>query len=214
MDHVLSELFTRSSVKCQDASQWPVWLGWPWTARLTALLSYTNPFTTTRLWSIKGCKATISPLKNNGNNSTLTNNCSEWNTLYLKIFVWQSNRVPKIIVQSVQFSCSVVSDSLRPHGLQHTRPPCPSPTPRVYPNSCPLSQWCHYHYHMIIIIMTSLVAQMVKHLPTMQETWVQSLGQEDLLKKEMATHSSILVWKTPWTEEPGRLQSMGSHMMP
>ena len=44
---------------------------------------------------------------------------------------------------SVQFSCSVVSDSLRPHGLQHTRPPCPSPIPRVYSNSCPLSQWCH-----------------------------------------------------------------------
>ena len=44
---------------------------------------------------------------------------------------------------SVQFSSSVVSDSLRPHELQHTRPPCPSPTPRVYPNSCPLSPWCH-----------------------------------------------------------------------
>ena len=44
---------------------------------------------------------------------------------------------------SVQFSCSVMSDSLRPHGLQHARPPCPSPTPGVYPNSCPLSQWCH-----------------------------------------------------------------------
>ena len=44
---------------------------------------------------------------------------------------------------SVQFSHSVVSDSLLPHGPQHTRPPCPSPTPRVYPNSCPLSQWCH-----------------------------------------------------------------------
>ena len=44
---------------------------------------------------------------------------------------------------SVQFSCSVVSDSLWPHGLQHTRPPCPSPNPRVYSNSCPLSQWCH-----------------------------------------------------------------------
>ena len=42
-----------------------------------------------------------------------------------------------------QFSHSVVSDSLQPHGLQHTRPPCPSPTPRVYPNSCPLSRWCH-----------------------------------------------------------------------
>ena len=44
---------------------------------------------------------------------------------------------------SVQFSHSVVSDSLRPHESQHTRPPCPSPMPRVYPNSCPLSQWCH-----------------------------------------------------------------------
>ena len=49
------------------------------------------------------------------------------------------------------------------------------------------------------------MAQMVKHLPTMRETQVQSLGQEDLLEKEMATHSSILVWKIPWTEEPGRL---------
>ena len=44
---------------------------------------------------------------------------------------------------SVQFSCPVVSDSLRPHGSQHTRPPCPSPTPGVYPNSCPLNRWCH-----------------------------------------------------------------------
>ena len=58
--------------------------------------------------------------------------------------------------------------------------------------------------------MTSLVAQMVRRLPTMQETRVQSLGREDLLEKEMATHSSILAWKIPWTEEPGRLQSMGS----
>ena len=46
-------------------------------------------------------------------------------------------------IASVQFSCSVVPDSFRPHGLQHTRPPCPSPTPRVYSNSCPLSRWCH-----------------------------------------------------------------------
>ena len=55
-----------------------------------------------------------------------------------------------------------------------------------------------------------LVAQTVKCLPTMRETWVQSLGQEDLLEKEMATHSSILAWKIPWMEEPGRLQFMGS----
>ena len=50
---------------------------------------------------------------------------------------------------------------------------------------------------------------MVKHLPTMQETQVQSLGWEDLLEKEMATHSSTLAWKIPWTEERCRLQSMG-----
>ena len=51
---------------------------------------------------------------------------------------------------------------------------------------------------------------MVKRLSTMRETWVQSLGWEDPLEKEMATHSSILAWEIPWTEEPGRLQSMGS----
>ena len=56
----------------------------------------------------------------------------------------------------------------------------------------------------------SLVAQRVKRLPAMQETWVRSPGQEDPLKKEMATHSSTLAWKIPWTEKPGRLQSMGS----
>ena len=50
---------------------------------------------------------------------------------------------------------------------------------------------------------------MVKRLPTMQETGVQSLGREDLLEKEMATHSGTLAWKIPWTEEPGRLQSIG-----
>ena len=53
------------------------------------------------------------------------------------------------------------------------------------------------------------MAQMVKRLPAMQETGVWSLGWEDPLEKEMATHSSILAWKIPWTEEPGRLQSMG-----
>ena len=56
----------------------------------------------------------------------------------------------------------------------------------------------------------SLVTQTVKYLPTMLETQVRSLGQEDPLEKEMAPHSSILAWKIPWTEEPGRLQSMGS----
>ena len=58
--------------------------------------------------------------------------------------------------------------------------------------------------------MASKVAQMVKRLPTIRETWFRSLGQEDPLEKEMATLSSILAWKIPWTEEPGRLQSIGS----
>ena len=56
----------------------------------------------------------------------------------------------------------------------------------------------------------SLVAQTLKNLPAMQEIWVRSLSQEDPLEKKMATHSSILAWETPWTEEPGGLQSMGS----
>ena len=54
------------------------------------------------------------------------------------------------------------------------------------------------------------MAQKVKNLPTMQETQVQSLDQEDPLEEEMATHSNILAWRMPWTEEPGRLQSTGS----
>ena len=59
-------------------------------------------------------------------------------------------------------------------------------------------------------IRASLVAQRLKRLPATWETWVRSLGWEDPLEKEMATHCSILAWRIPWTEEPGRLQSMGS----
>ena len=59
------------------------------------------------------------------------------------------------------------------------------------------------------LILASLVAQRVKCLPAMWETWVRSLGWEDPLEKEMATHSSTLAWKIPWMEEPSRLQSMG-----
>ena len=65
-------------------------------------------------------------------------------------------------------------------------------------------------FEAYFIILTSLVAQMLKRLSTMRETRVRSLGQEDVLEKEMAIHSSTIAWKIPWTEEPGRLQSMGS----
>ena len=63
---------------------------------------------------------------------------------------------------------------------------------------------------MALSHVVSLVAQMVKRLPAMWETQVPSLGQEDPLEKEMATHSSILAWRIPWTEEPEELQSVGS----
>ena len=58
-------------------------------------------------------------------------------------------------VLSVQFSCSVMSDSLWPHGLQHAKPPCPSPTPRVYSNSCPFSQWCHPTISSSVVLFSS-----------------------------------------------------------
>ena len=185
---------------------------------------------------------------------------------------------------SVQFSHSVVSNSLQPHGSQDTRLPCPSPNPGVYPNSCPSNDLilCHplrllpsifpsirifsnepdlrirwpkywsfsftisssnehpglisfrmdlldllavqgtlksllqHHSSKASILQcsaffgASMVAQVVKHLPAVQETQVRSLGWEDPLEKEMATHSSTLAWKIPWTEEHGRLQSIGS----
>ena len=66
------------------------------------------------------------------------------------------------------------------------------------------------YLNKLLFIRASLVAQRVKRLPAVRETWVRSLGQEDPLEKEMATHSSTLAWKIPWMEDPGRLQSMGS----
>ena len=66
----------------------------------------------------------------------------------------------------------------------------------------------HQVFHLVEV-WASLVAQRLKHLPAMWETRVRSLGREDPLEKEVATHSSILAWRIPWREEPGRLQSMG-----
>ena len=66
-----------------------------------------------------------------------------------------------------------------------------------------------YSFKSHLFIHAWVVAQMVKNLAAMQETWVQSLGWEDPLEKEMATHSSTLAWKIPWMEERGKLQSMG-----
>ena len=114
------------------------------------------------------------------------------------------------------FSWQVVSDSLQPHGLQHARPPCPSPTPvelaqthvhqvgdAIQP-SLPLRPSFPFAFNLSWV---SLVAQLVKHLPDLQETWVQSLGWEDPLEKGKATHSSILAWRIPWTTVHGVTKS-------
>ena len=77
----------------------------------------------------------------------------------------------------------------------------------------PLTTFRSHHAYLHVwptSVRASLVAQPIKNLPTMQETWVQSLVREDPLEEEMATHFSILAWRIPWIEEPGRLQSMGS----
>ena len=96
-----------------------------------------------------------------------------------------------------------MSNSLRPHGLHHAGLPCPSPSP-IY---LYINVFIFYIVYKYLYI--SLVAQMVKNLPAVQETWVRSLGQEDLLENGMVTHSNILAWRIPWTEEPGRLWSWG-----
>ena len=79
----------------------------------------------------------------------------------------------------------------------------------VYVHVC-IYMYMHMCVHIHTYIWASLVTQMVKNLPAMQGIRVQSLGQEDPLEKGMATQSSILAWRIPWTEEPGGLQSMGS----
>ena len=108
-----------------------------------------------------------------------------------------------------EWSLSVVSDSLRPHGLQPTRLLCPwnslGKKTGVGSHSLLQGTFPVQGLNLGLIERTSLVAQMVKRLPTMRETQVQSLGQEDPLEKEMATHSSTLAWKIPWTEEHSRL---------
>ena len=63
--------------------------------------------------------------------------------------------------------------------------------------------------YVYVVYVTSQVAQTIKNLPAMQETWVRPLGQKDPLEMGMATHCSILAWRMPWTEEPGRLQFTG-----
>ena len=113
----------------QHSLLWPICLEWPCTAWLIASLTYAGPFAMRRQWPVKCCLL--------------------WPYIYTNISADLLVPCPKTPVPgptldaSVQFSHSVVSDSLQPHELQHTRFSHPSPTPRACSNSCPLSRWCH-----------------------------------------------------------------------
>ena len=82
-----------------------------------------------------------------------------------------------LILDLVQFSCSVMSDSLWPHGLQHTRPPCPSPTPGVYSHSCPLSQWCHPTISSSVIPFSSCLQSFLASGSFQMSQFYASFGQ-------------------------------------
>ena len=117
----------------------------------------------------------------------------------------------------LQFSRSVVSDSLQPHGLQHARPPCPSPNSGVYPNSSPL--WRKLWHPTPVLLPGKSHGQrtLVGYSPwgceelNMTERLSIFTFHFHALEKEMATHSSVLAWRIPGMGEPGGPLSMGSH---
>ena len=131
------------------------------------------------------------------------------------------------VFSSVQFSPSVVFDSSRPHGLQHARSPCPSPTPRVYSDSClligdaiqlshtlsspsPPAFYLSQHQGLFKGVSSSHQVAKVLEFQLQHQSFQWIFRADFLWEKAVAPHSSTLAWKIPWTEEPGRLQSMGS----
>ena len=114
------------------------------------------------------------------------------NALCGRHWVWYFAAVSKLNKFSVQFACSVVSNSLWPHGLQHTRPPCPSPTLRVYSSSCPLNWWCHPTISSSVIPFSSCL-QLSQHQGLVK--WVSSLHQEAKILEFQLQHQSYQ-WTT------------------
>ena len=100
---------------------------------------------------------------------------------------------------SVQFSRSVVSDSLRPHEPQHTKLPCPSPTPRVHPNPCPSSRWCHPIISSSVVPFSSCPQSFPASGSFQMSQLFASGGQSGPLEKGIAHHFSIPALRTPWT---------------
>ena len=105
--------------------------------------------------------------------------------------MWRGCReTGKLVYSSVQFSCSLVSDSLRPHGLQHARLLCPSPTPRVYSNSCPSSQWCHPTISSSVIPFSSC-PQSFPASGSFQMSWFFTSGGQSM---EFQLHHQSFWW--------------------
>ena len=115
----------------------------------------------------------------------------------IKRFVPQATQIPFVVVVSNSFWALEPLESLEMWNAD--------PETRLLLN---WTKYCGCCYCLVIRSWASLVAQIVKNMPALQETRVQSLGQEDPLQEEMATHSSTLAWRIPWTEVPGRLQSL------
>ena len=174
--------------------------------------------------------------------------------LFIVVILLLWNTGSRTRFNSIQFSHSVMCHSLQPHESQHARPPCPSPAPGVYSNSCLLSQWCHptisssavpFSSHLQSFSasgyfpMSKLITSSSQSIRIWASTSVLPMNTQDwfplgwarwifLKSKELsrffsnttvqkhqffgaqATHSSILAWRIPWTQEPGRLQSTGS----
>ena len=95
------------------------------------------------------------------------------------------------ILSSVRFSCSVMSDSLQPHGLQHTRPPCPSPAPRVYSNACPLSRYCHSVSSCVVFFSSHL-----QSFPASRSFQMSQLFTSGGQSTGVSTSTSVLPMKT------------------
>ena len=125
--------------------------------------------------------------------------------------------VPKDECSSVQFSLSVVSDSLQPHGLQHASPPCPSPTPGVYPNSCPLSQWCHPTISSSVIPFSScpqsLPASVFSNESTLRLRWPKywSFSFSIIPSKEIPGVISFRMYWLDLLDVQGTLESLLQH---
>ena len=130
--------------------------------------------------------------------------------IYISLFIIHSFNYPNN--DSIQPSCSVVSDSLWPHGLQHARPPCPSPTPGVYSNSCPLSQWCHPTISSSVSCFSSRLQSFPASGSSPMNQFFASGGQN--IGASASAYSGLISFKIDWLDLlvlQGTLKSLLQH---